>query len=110
MSTTARVNGNIQFTFHLVMRLNITIVTSFNSLIGHFCILSFSLLEFENGLKKIVQKVPEIKYISCDFLCFLLFRVFGVCYIIGGDCGLFWISLGLVLSSAGLGHLQLLMR
>ena len=70
MSTTVCVNGNVQFTFHLVMRLNITTVMSFNSLIGLTCILSFSLLEFENGLKKIVQKVPGIKYISCDFLFF----------------------------------------
>ena len=32
MSTTVCVNGVVQFTFFLVMRLNITIVTSFDSL------------------------------------------------------------------------------
>ena len=34
MSTTARVNGTAQFTFFLVMRLNITIVMSCDSLIA----------------------------------------------------------------------------
>ena len=33
MSTTVRVNGTVQSTFFLVMRLNITIVTSCNLLI-----------------------------------------------------------------------------
>ena len=31
MSTTARVNGTVQFTFLLIMRLNITIITSCDS-------------------------------------------------------------------------------
>ena len=33
MSTTVRVNGTAQFTFFLIMRLNIAIVTSCDSLI-----------------------------------------------------------------------------
>ena len=33
MSTTVRVNGTVQFTFFLVMKLNIAIVTSCDSLI-----------------------------------------------------------------------------
>ena len=33
MSTTARANGTVQFTFFLIMRLNITIITSSDSLI-----------------------------------------------------------------------------
>ena len=53
----SRVNGTIQFTFFLVMRLNITIVTSCDS-----CNLFLSSLKFENGLKKHVRNVARVKY------------------------------------------------
>ena len=36
VSTTVRVNGTVQFTFFLVMKLNIIIVTSFDSLTRYF--------------------------------------------------------------------------
>ena len=56
MSTTDRVNGTAQFTFFLVMKLNITVVTSCNSL--------FSSLKLENGLKKYVQIFAEIRFMD----------------------------------------------
>ena len=57
MSTSVCVNGSIQFTFFLVIRLNITTVTSCDWLM----IIFFS-LKLENRLWKHVQNVPEIKY------------------------------------------------
>ena len=57
MSTSVCVNGSIQFTFFLVIRLNITTVTSCDWLM----IIFFS-LKLENSLWKHVQNVPEIKY------------------------------------------------
>ena len=62
MSTTICVNGTVQFTFFLVMRLNITIVTSCDSLILIPVTLIISSLKLENGLKKHARNVAEIKY------------------------------------------------
>ena len=59
MSTTDCVNSTIQYTFFLVMRLTIAIVTSCDS---HFVILFFSSLMLENELKKHAQNVAEINY------------------------------------------------
>ena len=56
MSTTDRVNGTVQFTFFLVMKLNITIATSCDS--------PFSSLKLENGLKKYVQIFAEIRFMD----------------------------------------------
>ena len=53
MSTTVCVNGTVQFTFFLIMRLNITIVT---------CNLIFSSSKLENGLKKHAKSITRIKY------------------------------------------------
>ena len=61
MSTTVRVNGTVQFTFFLVMRLKITIVKSYDSLIT-ILVTFFSLLKLENGLKKYVRNVAKIKH------------------------------------------------
>ena len=51
MSTTARVNGTVRFTFFLVMRLNITIVISCDSFIVIIELQFFSSLKLENGMK-----------------------------------------------------------
>ena len=56
MIITVRVNGTVQFTFFLVVRLNITISTSCDSLI----VIIFSSLKLANGLKKHVRNVPRI--------------------------------------------------
>ena len=53
MSTTAHVNGTVQFTFFLVMRLNITIVISCDSLIVILELSFFSSLKLENGMSSI---------------------------------------------------------
>ena len=45
MSTTVRVNGTVQFTFFLVMRLNITVVTSCDLLIDNTCKVFFASLQ-----------------------------------------------------------------
>ena len=58
MRTTVRVNGVVQFTFFLVMRLNNTIVTSCDSLILILVPLIFSSLKLENGLKNHVLLLP----------------------------------------------------
>ena len=52
-------NGTLQFTFFLAMRLNITIVTSCDY---NPCNLISSSLKLENGLKKHFQNVARIKY------------------------------------------------
>ena len=57
MSTNVHVNGNVQFTFFLVMKLNTTIVMSCDLLV-----LIFSSLKLENGMKKQVWNVARIKY------------------------------------------------
>ena len=58
MSTTVGVNGTVQFTFFLVMTLNITVVTS---------------LKLENGLRNHVRNVAEIKHgFAKLFVIFLL--------------------------------------
>ena len=61
MSTTVRVNGTVQFTFSFVTRPNITIVTSCDSLIV-ILVPYFLSLKLENGSKKQVQNVTEIKH------------------------------------------------
>ena len=61
MSTTVCVNGTVQFTSFLVMRLNITIVMSCDSLIVIINLI-FSSLKLENGLKKYVWNVTRTKY------------------------------------------------
>ena len=55
---TVRVNGVVQFTFFLVMRLNDTIVTSCESLIVILVPLVFSSLKVESGLKNHVLLLP----------------------------------------------------
>ena len=57
MSTTVRVNGTVQFTFFLIMRLNITIVASCDLLIVILVNLIFSSLKPEKELKKHVWNV-----------------------------------------------------
>ena len=76
MSTTVRVNGTVQFTFFLVMRLNITIVTSCDSLIVILVTLIFSSLKLENELKKDVRNVARIKYgfVEIVVILFLLIQ------------------------------------
>ena len=59
MSTTVHVNGTGQFTFFLVVILNITIVTSCDSLT---VILVPYIIKLEHGLKNHVQNVDEINY------------------------------------------------
>ena len=60
MSTTVCANGTVQFTFFLIMRLNI--VTSCDSLVANTCNLILSSLKLENKLKKHVRNVAETKY------------------------------------------------
>ena len=66
MSTTVLVTGTVLLTFFFVMRLNITIVTSYDSLIVILVIFilvtQFLSLKLENGLKKDVRNVAGIKY------------------------------------------------
>ena len=62
LSTTIRVYGTVQFTFFLVMKLNITIVTSCDLLIVTLVTSFFSSLKLENGLKKHVRNVAIITY------------------------------------------------
>ena len=57
MSTTVSVNGTVQFTFFLIMRLNITIVASCDLLIVILVNLIFSSLKPEKELKKHVWNV-----------------------------------------------------
>lgn len=72
MSTTVRVNGTVKFTFFLVIRLNITIAISCDSLIVIF-------VKLENGPKKHVWNVFKIQ-IQYEFvklaLIFFLFLLF----------------------------------
>ena len=60
MTTTVCVNSTVQFTFFLVMRLNI--VTSCDSLVANTRNLIISSLKLENKLKKHVRNVAETKY------------------------------------------------
>ena len=53
--------GTVQFTFFLIMRLNIIIVTSCHLFIVIF-LPYFSSLKLENGLKKHIQNVTYIEY------------------------------------------------
>ena len=62
-SITVYVNDTVQFTFLLVRRWNITVATSYGSLIVIFAYnFVFSSLKLENGLKKYVRNVAEMKH------------------------------------------------
>ena len=61
MSTTVRVNGTVQFTFYLIVRMNITIITSCDSLIAILVTYFFFIIKLENGLKKHVRNIARIK-------------------------------------------------
>ena len=54
MSTTVRVNDTVQFTFFLVMRLNITTATSCDSFIVILVCLSKTSLELKYGFVELV--------------------------------------------------------
>ena len=62
MSTTVRGNGAVQFTFFFIMRLNITIITSCDSLIVILVTYFFFIIKLENGLKKHIRNVARIKH------------------------------------------------
>ena len=63
MSTTVRGNGTVQFTFFFIMRLNISIITSCDSLKYNTCnLIFFSSLKLGNGLTKHVRNVARIKH------------------------------------------------
>ena len=73
MSTTVRVNGTVKFTFFLVIRLNITIATSCDSLIVIF-------VKLENGPKKHVWNALKIQiqygFVKIALIFFLFFLLF----------------------------------
>ena len=76
MSTTVRVNSTVQFTFFLIMRFNITIVTSCDSLILMLVPCTFSSLKLENGLKKKhVRNIAKIKYGFVELVAILFVLV-----------------------------------
>ena len=81
MSTTVRVNGNAQFNFFLVIRLNISVVTSCDSLTVTNVNLIFSSLKLENGLKKHVRNVGDSNEIieSVNLICINVITDFEVC-------------------------------
>ena len=81
MSTTVRVNGNAQFNFFLVIRLNISVVTSCDSLTVTNVNLIFSSLKLENGLKKHVRNVEDSNEIieSVNLICINVITDFEVC-------------------------------
>ena len=56
MSTTVRGNGTVHFTFSFIMKLNIIIITSCDSLFTIF------IIKLENGLKKHFRNVARIKH------------------------------------------------
>ena len=69
MSTTVRVNSIVQFTLFLVMRLNITIVTSCNS---HFVILAILAWKWT---EERVRNVVRIKYGFAKLVVILLLLI-----------------------------------
>ena len=71
MSTTVRGNGTAQFTFFFIMRLNITIITSCDSLIV-ILVTYFLMMKLEKGLKKHVQNVARIKNGFVELVVILL--------------------------------------
>ena len=71
MSTTIRGNGTVQFTFFFIMRLNITIITSCDSLIV-ILVTYFLMMKLEKGLKKHVQNVARIKNGFVELVVILL--------------------------------------
>ena len=72
MSTTVRGNGTVQFTFFFIMRLNIAIITSCDSLIVILVTLFFFIIKLENGLKKHVRNVARIKHGFVELVMILL--------------------------------------
>ena len=60
MSTTVRGNDTVHFIFFFIMRLNITIIASSDSLIVTLVTI-FSSLKLKNRLKKHAQNVARIK-------------------------------------------------
>ena len=62
----------VQFTMFLIMRLNITIGTSCDSLIVILVI--FSSLKLENGLKKHIRNVARINYGFAELVVIILTR------------------------------------
>ena len=61
MNTTIRIHGTVQFTFFLIMRLNITITRVVIGLL-QYLYLNFLIIKLENGLKKHVRNVARIKH------------------------------------------------
>ena len=76
MTTTVCVNSTVQFTFFLVMRLNI--VTSCDSLVANTRNLIISSLKLENKLKKHVRNVAETKYGFAKLVA-ILFSLSKIC-------------------------------
>ena len=68
MSTIVRDNDNVQFIFFLVMRLNITIVTSCDSLIALLVPKFFSLLKLGNVLSNTFETWLEESMDSSNYL------------------------------------------
>ena len=76
MDTTVHFNGTVQLIFFLEMRLNIPIVTSCDWFFcNSYTLISRSLYP-ENGLRKYVRKVTEIKheFVKLVMIFFLLTR------------------------------------
>ena len=80
MSTTVCGNGTVQFTFFFIMKLNISITTSCDSLKYNTCNLIFSSLKLENGLKKHVRNVARIKhgFVELVVILFTLNASYGI--------------------------------
>ena len=85
MSTTVCVNGTVQFTFFLVMRFNVTFVTSYFFAYYNTCNLTFSLLKLEHRLKKHIRNVTRIKYGFVEQIAILFAFIIRCDYVIA-DC------------------------
>ena len=70
MSTTVRGDGTVQFTFFFIMRLNITIITSCDSLV--ILVTNFFIINLENELKKHVCNIAGIKHEFVELVVILL--------------------------------------
>ena len=90
MSTTVRVNCTVEFTFFLIMRLNITVVTICDLLIAIFVPYFFHHEAFkctkETCPKRHGNKTWTCQ-ISCDFLTF--YKMFIMSFLLGFHCELF---------------------
>ena len=62
LSTTVCGNGTIQFTFFFIIRLNVTIITSYDLLIVILLTYFFFIIKLLNGLKKDERIVARIKH------------------------------------------------